>query len=125
MTARPLDLARYRRGLELLDKAAALRPCPERLAVLFAEGEALDTDTEGEALRGGRMATKVPTSVRLTEAQRVELERLAEELSAARPDLVALGSGDALSSYAVLRLAVARGLMALRAELDGEERGEP
>lgn len=116
MTARALDLARYRRGLELLDAAAALRPCPERLAEWLAEGEALDT--EGEALRGERMATKVPTSVRLTAAQLAELEALAEELTATRPDLVALSSGDGLSAYAVLRLAVARGLAALRQELD-------
>jgi hypothetical protein len=96
-----VDLARYRRGLELLDEAAArgARPINE------AELEALNDE-------GGRVK---PTSVRLTEDQAVTLEQLAPILTERRPDLAALGGGE-LSPYAVLRVAIHLGIAQLRTE---------
>lgn len=56
-----------------------------------------------------------PTSVRLTAPQAAEVAALALDLTRARPDLAALSP---LTEGAVLRLALARGLAELRADLD-------
>jgi hypothetical protein len=59
-----------------------------------------------------------PTSLRLTPAQEAELAALAEALPARRPDLAAGLPGGAATPGGVLRLALAHGLRALRAELE-------
>lgn len=57
------------------------------------------------------MATK-KTSVLLTADQRARLEALRTRLERERPDLVATSRGGRLTTYAVLRLVIARGLSA-------------
>lgn len=60
---------------------------------------------------------RAPTSIRLRPEQEAELAALARDLAAARPDLAAAAHGGGLTPGAVLRLAVARGLAALRRDL--------
>ena len=89
----PSDMAR---ALERLDRAAA------------------DPSTRPFPLE----AYMRPTSVRLTERQLAELERLRGELARARPELALLSRDGELTAYAVLRLAIDRGLRELAAELE-------
>lgn len=108
MSPGAVDLARYRRGLQLLDEAAALgaRPIDEAdLVNLCDEG--------GSAVK--------PTSVRLTEEQAASLAELAPLLTERRPDLAALAGGE-LSPYTVLRVAVHLGIAQLRNECGLDER---
>lgn len=58
-----------------------------------------------------------PTSIRLRPEQEAELAALARDLAAATPSLAAAAYGGELTPGAVLRLAVARGLVELRRDL--------
>lgn len=101
MSPRAVDLARYRRGLQLLDDAAALgvRPIDEADLVNVCDGG----------------STVKPTSVRLTDDQAAALEQLAPLLTERRPDLAALAGGE-LTPYTVLRVAIHLGIVQLRNE---------
>jgi hypothetical protein len=66
-----------------------------------------------------------PTSLRLTPAQEAELAALAEALPGRRPDLAAALPSGTPTPGGVLRLALARGLAALRADLEGEPEAPP
>ena len=63
-----------------------------------------------------------PTSIRLTTEQAAALAALVLDLPTLRPDLAAL---DPLTPGTVLRLAVARGLAELRADLDRATAAKP
>lgn len=90
------------RALALLDRAAA-DPTVRPLSLGELEG---------------RMR---PTSVRLTDRQLAELERLRVELVAGRPELAALARTGELTPYAVLRLAIDRGLRELAADVERQK----
>ena len=62
-----------------------------------------------------------PTSVRLTPAQEAELAALALDLPAVRRDLADAARGGTLTPGAVLRVALARGLRELRADVERAE----
>jgi hypothetical protein len=106
MTARVVDLPRYRRGIAMLDAAALMGAGPMTEDDLRAAREEplMPAATKSTATK--------PTSVRLRPEQLETLDRLAPVLTTLRPDLAALAGGE-LGQYSLLRLAIALGLAEL------------
>jgi len=103
-----VDLAAYRRGVEGIDRARREGARP------------VGVDELEEAM--GNQVKAI--SIRLTAEQVAVLERMAPVLAEQRPDVAALTGGE-VSTYAILRIAVAYGLKQLEEELaaPGPKRG--
>ncbi len=103
-----VDLAAYRRGVELLDRARR-------------EGARPVGVDELEGMMGNQVKA---ITIRLTADQLALLERMAPVLAEQRPDVAALAGGE-VSTYAIMRIAVAYGLKQLEEELaaPGPKRG--
>lgn len=101
--SRPVDLARYRRALALLDEAAALGARP-------LDGAELST------LYDGGKVSKKPRSIRVTDEQIAALEEIAVVLTERRHDLAALAGGE-LTPYTAMRVALHVGIETLQGEL--------
>jgi hypothetical protein len=113
-----VDLPRVRAALAVLDELAAAGVSGRLLT------DADLVELWGDLPREERMGSKA-TSLRLTAAQEVEIERLAEAINRTRPDLAALARGGEASPYTVIRLALDRGLRSLALELDNRGGGAP
>ena len=83
-------------------RAKALGACPVRLADGWADVASANDDGGGDEMKS--------MSVRLTEEQQAALERLAPVLTRKRPDLAGLAGDGGLTTYSVLRIAIAIGL---------------